>query len=705
MNPKSKSSLNEIYVVAAVVLVLVILGSYIGWLFARSRTEKIYRDKMTQVADIARSGLPYFFETGKSLIGQKSDFNLSAVPAEFRNGFLAQISQTIPFFQQILLLDAQGTPLASYPDEDLLNADLTSEDLARVRYLANGQSSQIYVVAPKTPGISGLVSFMHAIQNGQNDIQGILLGRTDLLVNPQSKPFVQSFETLVSSGGNGIILDEYQRIIFTNDAQDLLKEFKISQLKLEGFTPSIAVDGRKSLIYAFSIPGQQWTGVLSVPESKIGFSAFLSEIPFILGLLVISGFLVFLYSYFFRRFERPIKTLADRAGQIAEGKSEVTFGVNSSQQVRELDHSLENMRKNLNERIQELTLLNQIPLVTAPEKDLEKTFEPYLSAALHFDADAARLILLPEVSLQNDQTERIILFEGGTGEIYSYLDDQIIEYVRNQNLLILPNTARIKQLKFMPGYLRPGALVALPITMNAGQLAGVLIVLFDQARNFTKAEIQFYSDLLEKLVALLNLIRERNRDIMKNTLLEKIFTSSEDPMLYVDKQGKVLLQNKAASLIKGLTSGTYENQRVEDSILLRTIRTPDSDLPEKTEIQVKNGKVYFVYAKNLDTEIDSNGKILLLKDRSLEKQRTALQSDFISIVSHDLRSPLTLAKGYVNMLEMVGSLNDQQKNFVNKISNSVDHMSRLANNLLDLERFEIIRWHTVRTSEPTRYRG
>ncbi|MGH2626827.1 MAG: sensor histidine kinase, partial [Anaerolineales bacterium] len=55
---------------------------------------------------------------------------------------------------------------------------------------------------------------------------------------------------------------------------------------------------------------------------------------------------------------------------------------------------------------------------------------------------------------------------------------------------------------------------------------------------------------------------------------------------------------------------------------------------------------------------------------------------------HDLRSPLTLMRGYATMLTMVGATNEQQREFVRKILDSVDQMARLVDNLLDLGRIE-----------------
>jgi signal transduction histidine kinase len=66
----------------------------------------------------------------------------------------------------------------------------------------------------------------------------------------------------------------------------------------------------------------------------------------------------------------------------------------------------------------------------------------------------------------------------------------------------------------------------------------------------------------------------------------------------------------------------------------------------------------------------------------------ALKSEFVATVSNDLRSPLTLMRGYATMLEMVGDLNNQQEGYVQKIVIGVESMSRLVNNLLDLGRIE-----------------
>jgi len=78
-----------------------------------------------------------------------------------------------------------------------------------------------------------------------------------------------------------------------------------------------------------------------------------------------------------------------------------------------------------------------------------------------------------------------------------------------------------------------------------------------------------------------------------------------------------------------------------------------------------------------------------MRDVTYFKELDALKSEFVDTVSHDLRSPLTLMRGYAIMLQMVGDLNEQQESYIKNIISGVEKMSRMVNNLLDLGRIEM----------------
>ena len=106
------------------------------------------------------------------------------------------------------------------------------------------------------------------------------------------------------------------------------------------------------------------------------------------------------------------------------------------------------------------------------------------------------------------------------------------------------------------------------------------------------------------------------------------------------------------------------------------------------EISMPDGKTYLAMASPMTAEGKTVGRVCILRDVTQLKEIDTLKSDFVSTVSHDLRSPLTLMRGYATMLEMAGQLNEQQKNYSRMIVQGVDNMAKLVNNLLDLGRID-----------------
>ena len=66
------------------------------------------------------------------------------------------------------------------------------------------------------------------------------------------------------------------------------------------------------------------------------------------------------------------------------------------------------------------------------------------------------------------------------------------------------------------------------------------------------------------------------------------------------------------------------------------------------------------------------------------------KTKFVSVVTHELRIPMTSIKGYTDLLRggLIGPVNDQQTDFLNIIRSNVDRMSALTSDLSDISRIE-----------------
>jgi PAS domain S-box-containing protein len=169
---------------------------------------------------------------------------------------------------------------------------------------------------------------------------------------------------------------------------------------------------------------------------------------------------------------------------------------------------------------------------------------------------------------------------------------------------------------------------------------------------------------------------------------EIVFASIEDGVILVDTSGKILMINPAAQRIFGITQA-----QAEGKLLLEAIQHPDlRDLMARSgekhlsyhEINFADGRVYHAQI----TPLPNIGQAITLHDITYLKEIDRMKNDFVNTISHDIRSPLTAVLGYTELIERVGPLNDQQRIFLGRIRTSVENITALVNDLLDLNRLE-----------------
>ena len=77
-----------------------------------------------------------------------------------------------------------------------------------------------------------------------------------------------------------------------------------------------------------------------------------------------------------------------------------------------------------------------------------------------------------------------------------------------------------------------------------------------------------------------------------------------------------------------------------------------------------------------------------IRDISERARLERLKTEFVATASHELRSPLTSIKGFVELLSRSDGLDAKQREFVDVILLSTNRLVDLVNDLLDVARIE-----------------
>jgi two-component system NtrC family sensor kinase len=193
-------------------------------------------------------------------------------------------------------------------------------------------------------------------------------------------------------------------------------------------------------------------------------------------------------------------------------------------------------------------------------------------------------------------------------------------------------------------------------------LSGFAAIAIENARLFTHSEV------------------ERNK-------LETILTQVEDGVVVVGLDGRIILVNRTAR-----SAFTLEDIILEGKPAKEIFQHPDMlDIFEDNKIHVSRTEINLDDGRVLNaqiTPIPEVGLAITMQDITQLKELDRIKTDFVNTVSHDLRSPLTAILGYVELIDRAGPTTEQQKEFIRRVQFSVNNITTLINDLLDLGRIE-----------------
>jgi signal transduction histidine kinase/HAMP domain-containing protein len=681
-----------IFAVGTFILLLLLTLLIGGWVVAGQAARDMLEDRLSSAGESAAQSVPFFLETGQNLAVQLANEPrmLDATGSDL-TAIIASRIKAVPYFDQFIVLDVNTKDiLAIYPEDTRAGFRLYPDEDMGVLLSTQGVLNQVYSIPPISEDGSARVSFLAAIRDG-NQVRRLLIGRTTIEANPLTLPLIKSLDNMGSLDGSGMLVDDTNHIIYNSDETHALTIYEGQMGPEPFFYDNTAPDGTRQLVYYHPVIGRPWAIVLTVPAQRAQQLALNIATPLASMIVVLAIVALVSLRLGLRVVTGSLKGLAAEANRIAQGNLDHPLLVTGEDEVAQLRRAFEQMRIGLQSRLEEINRLLQVSQGVASSLEMQDAVKPVLEAILSTGANSVRVVLSPLI-LPDTYVELPSRFAlGPSQDTYAHLDDQILDLAQSQEKIVLPNLTRSRELMLDPNKSQPLALLAVALR-HENRYYGVVWAGYEQPRKFSDSDVRFITTLAgQAALAVANAHLYLNVEASRRQL-EAIINSSPDPVIVTDHRNRLLLANHAAtSALRQDVDDTKSGMETEKVIKLRPLLSLlQSTTSEKqsTEIVLPDSRTYLATASPVMVEGRQIGRVCIMRDVTHFKELDTMKSEFVATVSHDLRSPLTLMRGYATMLDTVGELNEQQQGYVKKIVTGVENMSRLVNNLLDLGRIE-----------------
>lgn len=221
--------------------------------------------------------------------------------------------------------------------------------------------------------------------------------------------------------------------------------------------------------------------------------------------------------------------------------------------------------------------------------------------------------------------------------------------------------------------------------------------------------------LIEEREQLANELKVYNQDLIEAKARAEAFIASiGEGITATDATGKIILANEAFQNLLGLKSQKIVGKFAADVLMMeddkgKNILPTERPLHEALSAGKKVATKHFlirndktkipvaITATPLILEGKTVGAVEVFRDISLEKQIDRAKSEFVSLASHQLRTPLTIIKWLASRLKVEENFSNPgdkldseiRKDYVEKIYSTNQRMIELVNAILNVSKIEL----------------
>ena len=356
-------------------------------------------------------------------------------------------------------------------------------------------------------------------------------------------------------------------------------------------------------------------------------------------------------------------------------------------------------------RVRQRDYLLEIARAITQELDLDKVLVRILRHAAELLAGQAGL-----VALRGEQGQwRLAASHGIPDALRSYLDPILAAVPDHEDPARFEIPEISRTLQRIARQVSLGLLTGVGLPLIAqNRVMGVIFVFRNYRGPFSRNDrslLQSFADQAAVAVQNAQLYAQARHEKQR---MDAVLDSVADGMLVLAQDHTIERCNPAFVRMWKGTSAEVIGRKHEDVIRWEQVAhgptlveaeaggwplTPSATLYVEGDLQLADGgtlPVGVTYAPLLSKEKHLLNVIALVRDVSHFRQAEELQSTFISVISHELKTPVALIKGYVGTLRRKDVSWDSKtvQDSLEVIEEEADHLAELIENLLDASRLE-----------------
>ena len=208
--------------------------------------------------------------------------------------------------------------------------------------------------------------------------------------------------------------------------------------------------------------------------------------------------------------------------------------------------------------------------------------------------------------------------------------------------------------------------------------------------NYSNDEIGLLQKALNRLAD--TVVEKINTLLFEQNKLNKTIESINDGIAVIGKDKKILVANRAFKTLLDIETDVVGRLFFE-AIRNRSLNSHieyvhATGMPAAFEETFLNGRHCDVYINPIAGEQDLGGILIVLHDTTEKKKIEQMKTDLVSNMSHELKTPIAILRGYLETMEPHLCDPDMAKDLLGKALANVDRQSSLINDILKLNRLE-----------------